>query len=735
MIKPVLPPSESEKLPTTSDRVQEAERQRTELLRAQQDALVELAKNQAIHGGEIEAAFQAITEIAGRSLAVGRASIWLYNDDRSAIRLMDLYERGKDLHTSGTVLLARDYPAYFQALESEQRAVNANDAHRDPRTREFSESYLTPLGIGAMLDAPIRLKGRVVGVLCHEHLGGPRIWSPEEHNFASSLATHVTLAMETSEQRKAQQELKEAKDAAENASRAKSEFLAGMSHEIRTPLNAIIGMADLLWETALNPEQRKYVRIFRRAGNTLLALLNDILDLSKVEAGHLELEAIDFDLNDLIGKAAEIMSPRANAQGLELICHLSPDVPCYLVGDPNRLHQILVNLIGNAIKFTERGEVVLRVEKDPVSKEAGVLRFSVADTGIGIPTDKLETIFERFTQAHNSIARKYGGTGLGLAISKRLVELMGGRIWAESTVGEGSKFYFTARLGIQSEPKWDRPLSPQDLTGLKTLVVDDKVTNRLILREMLTDWDAVVTEVQNGEEALSELEQAQKAGTPYKLVLLDCLMPGMDGFEVVERIRLTPSLTGLTVIMLTSDRWADDIARTYELGLGGYLVKPIRRPDLLRAITIGLGRAKGLAPAVSLAAVYSGHAALRMLKILLVDDSADNRSLVQSYLKNIPYQVDVAENGEIGVEKFKARRYDLVFMDVQMPVMDGHAATKAMRQWEKEKGIPPTPIIALTAYPHREAADKSRDAGCDAHVTKPIRKAELLKTIEAYTRR
>ncbi|HET8580381.1 MAG TPA: response regulator, partial [Nitrospiraceae bacterium] len=462
---------------------------------------------------------------------------------------------------------------------------------------------------------------------------------------------------------------------------------------------------------------------------------NDILDLSKVEAGHLELEAIDFDLNDLIGKAAEILSSRANAKGLELICHLSPDVPCYLVGDPKRLHQILVNLIGNAIKFTERGEVVLRVEKDHLSKEPGMLRFSVADTGIGIPADKLETIFEQFTQAYQSIARKYGGTGLGLAISKHLVELMGGRIWAESVLGEGSKFYFTARLGIQPEPKWHRPLSTQDLAGLKTLVVDDKATNRLILREMLTDWDALVTEVQSGQEALAELEQAQEAGKPYKLVLVDCLMPEMDGFEVVERIKLKPSLADPIVIMLTSDQWADDIARTYELGLGGYLVKPIRRPDLFQAIAIALGRAKGLAPAVSLAAVKSGPPDPRTLKILLVDDSADNRSLIQSYLKNTPYQIDVAENGEISFERFKTRRYDLVIMDVQMPVMDGYAATAAIRQWEKEKGVPPTPIIALTAYPHQEAVDKSRAAGCDAHVTKPIRKAELLKTIEAYTRR
>ncbi len=444
----------------------------------------------------------------------------------------------------------------------------------------------------------------------------------------------ISIESDITERKQAEAEIQEAKAAADAASRAKSDFLASMSHEIRTPMNAIVGMADLLWESDLTVEQRRYVEIFRTAGENLLNLINNILDLSKVEAGHLTLEATDFNLGDLIEKLCETMALRAHNKNIELVCRVMPDVPQDLIGDPLRLQQILINLMGNAIKFTERGEILLEVRKveDSVAIEGNgrscLVHFSVKDTGIGIPSDKLGQIFESFTQFDSSVTRKYGGTGLGLTISRQLVELMGGRLTVESEIGSGSTFSFSIRFELQRSVHERRVT--MNMQGLKALVVDDNATNRLILNETLTRWGIQVTEAKSGEAALQEVE----AGTPFDFVILDKRMPDMDGFEVATTMREGSSLTDATILMLTSESRADDVRRAKELCISRYLVKPVKPVELLRAIQSlvlrNVSHREITAPTV---ASPERPADQRPLSILLVEDSEDNRLLIQAYQK------------------------------------------------------------------------------------------------------
>ena len=526
-------------------------------------------------------------------------------------------------------------------------------------------------------------------------------------------------------------ELATTRDQALEASRVKSEFLASMSHEIRTPLNAIIGMAELLSETKLSDEQNRYVGIFRKSGEALLSLVNDILDLSKIEAGQLVIERIDFNLPRLVEEATDIYSLKTDEKGIELICQVVSDVPGWAKGDPGRLRQIILNLLGNAIKFTESGEIVIRVRKAPDQDDPMLLQFSVTDTGIGIPASKLDSIFGSFNQVDSSTTRKYGGTGLGLTISKRLAEIMGGQMWVESQEGKGSEFHFTIRIEEGEFSEDFVPLETTDLEGRRVLVIDDNDTNRLILRETLIPKGVVVTEAKDGPSGVNAYKAALQNDHPFDLVLSDCHMPGMDGFGVADAIKKEKGDVK-TVLMLSSSNLNSDLEKAKACGIGTYLVKPVKSEELFKAVSGTLRMS--LSSDNQYLNTIEQKSFIGCAPILLVEDNEDNRLLINAYLKKTTFEIEEAENGQIALEKFSQGEYSLVLMDVQMPVMDGHAATREMRRWEKESGREATPIIALTAHAVKEDMDKSIQAGCNSHLTKPIKKATLLQTIDRFMR-
>ncbi len=707
---------------------------REKRLRAQNQRLTKLVSEKAFHSGNILETSQRITEAGAETVGVSQVGVWLLNEDGSALECVDRFSLFEHDHSRGEVVERRGNEPYFEAL-SGARSIAAADASSDPRTSCLAEGQLASRGVSSLLAAPIRLAGRLVGVVVCEEVGSRREWSVEEENFVASTADLLALALEARDRLEAQQELVTAKEAAEAASKAKSQFLANMSHEIRTPINGVMGMLQLLEQDELPPRQARYVSAALSSAGTLLTVIGDVLDFSKIEAGRLELDHLPFSLRSALDRAVRIFAEKAETGATELTYSLSPDLPDRLIGDANRLQQIVINLVGNAVKFTEGGEIHVGCTLVELTDTHVLARCRVTDTGPGISPEQREAIFESFAQGDMSMQRRHGGTGLGLAISRHLVGLMGGEIGVESTLGMGAEFWFTARFERQQveDEDNDRERSLSHSESSRILVVDDSKAARSVVCDLCRSWGLQVAEASNAAEAMDELRAAADVSAPHGIAVVDARMPGIDGFDLARLIGNDPRLGATRVVLLSGFR-EPSASVLEEFGIAAVVAKPVRASTLYDAIVaVTAGAPVERAEQAGSAQQVSARSTAPGKRVLVVEDHVINRELVRELIERLGYACECLATGSGALDAAASGRYGLIFMDCQMPGVDGFEATSQIRQWEATSGSRPRiPIVALTA--HAMAGDRERclTAGMDDYLSKPLQLGALAAVLEKY---